>query len=104
MHFFLSALWVRCLIKELHCIVFWTIVCFVYVGQCCDGSCPTCEQQCGKVLACKNHKCSSRCHRGKVIVLRKGAQWLSGKVLDLRPKGGGFKSLQRHCVVSLILA
>ena len=30
-----------------------------------------------------------------------GAQWLSGKVLDLRPRGRGFKPQQRHCVVSL---
>ena len=27
-----------------------------------------------------------------------GAQWLSGRVLDSRPKGRGF---ERHCVVSL---
>ena len=30
-----------------------------------------------------------------------GAQWLSGKVLDLRPKGRGFEPHRRHCVVSL---
>ena len=30
-----------------------------------------------------------------------GAQWLSGRVLDLRPKGRGFKPHRRHCVVSL---
>ena len=30
-----------------------------------------------------------------------GAQWLSGKVLDSRPKGRGFESHRRHCVVSL---
>ena len=30
-----------------------------------------------------------------------GAQWLSGRVLDSRPKGRGFKPHQRHCVVSL---
>ena len=28
-------------------------------------------------------------------------QWLSGRVLDLRPKGLGFESNWRHCVVSL---
>ena len=33
--------------------------------------------------------------------LDKGAQWLSGRVLDSRPKGGGFKPHQRHCVVVL---
>ena len=31
----------------------------------------------------------------------KGAQWLSGKVLDSRLKGRGFEPHRRHCVVSL---
>ena len=30
-----------------------------------------------------------------------GAQWLSGRVLDSRPKGLGFEPHRRHCVVSL---
>ena len=30
-----------------------------------------------------------------------GAQWLSGRVLDLRPRGRGFEPLRRHCVVVL---
>ena len=30
-----------------------------------------------------------------------GAQWLSGRVLDWRPKGRGFETHRRHCVVSL---
>ena len=30
-----------------------------------------------------------------------GAQWLSGRVLDSRPRGRGFESHWRHCVVSL---
>ena len=30
-----------------------------------------------------------------------GAQWLSGRVLDLRPKGRGFKPHRGHCVVVL---
>ena len=30
-----------------------------------------------------------------------GAQWLSGRVFDSRPKGLGFEPHQRHCVVSL---
>ena len=29
------------------------------------------------------------------------AQWLSGTVLDSRPKGRGFEPHRRHCVVSL---
>ena len=30
-----------------------------------------------------------------------GAQWLSGRVIDSRPKGRGFEPHRRHCVVSL---
>ena len=30
-----------------------------------------------------------------------GAQWLSGRVLDSRPKGRGFEPHRRHCGVSL---
>ena len=30
-----------------------------------------------------------------------GAQWLSGRVLNSRPKGRGFEPHRRHCVVSL---
>ena len=35
------------------------------------------------------------------LIQNKGAQWLSGRVLDSRPKGRGFESHRRHCVVSL---
>ena len=31
----------------------------------------------------------------------KGAQWLSGRGLDSRPKGRGFEPHRRHCIVSL---
>ena len=30
-----------------------------------------------------------------------GGQWLSGRVLDLRPRGNGFEPHGHHCVVSL---
>ena len=30
-----------------------------------------------------------------------GAHWLSGRVLDSRPRGRGFEPHRRHCVVSL---
>ena len=30
-----------------------------------------------------------------------GAQWLSGRAFDSRPKGRGFKPHRRHCIVSL---
>ena len=33
--------------------------------------------------------------------INRGAQWLSGRVLDSRPKGRGFEPHRRHCVVSL---
>ena len=35
------------------------------------------------------------------LVSARGAQWLSGRVLDSRQRGHGFKPHQRHCVVSL---
>ena len=31
----------------------------------------------------------------------KGALWLSGRVLDSRPRGRRFKPHQRHCIVGL---
>ena len=33
--------------------------------------------------------------------LLRGAQWLSGRVLDSRSRGHEFKPHRRHCVVSL---
>ena len=30
-----------------------------------------------------------------------GVQWLSGRVLDSRPKGRGFEPHRRHCVLIL---
>ena len=30
-----------------------------------------------------------------------GAQWLSGRVLDSRPRGRGFEPHRHHCIVSL---
>ena len=35
------------------------------------------------------------------VILNEGAQWLSGRVLDSRPKGSGFGPQWRHCVVVL---
>ena len=32
---------------------------------------------------------------------KQGAQWLSGRVLDSRPRGRGFEPHRRHCVVVL---
>ena len=39
--------------------------------------------------------------RWPTITVLLGAQWLSGRVLDSRPKGRGFEPHQRHCVMSL---
>ena len=36
-----------------------------------------------------------------VHILLIGAQWLSGRVLDLRPKSRGFEPHRRHCIVVL---
>ena len=35
------------------------------------------------------------------LLFEVGAQWLSGRALDSRPKGRGFEPHRRHCVVSL---
>ena len=40
-------------------------------------------------------------NRSYMLLVRQGAQWLSGRVLDSRPKGRGFEPHRRHCVVSL---
>ena len=36
-------------------------------------------------------------YHGKIM----GAQWLSGSVLDLRPRGSGFEPHRHHCIVAL---
>ena len=35
------------------------------------------------------------------IKTNQGAQWLSGRVLDWRPRGHGYEPHRRHCVVVL---
>ena len=40
-------------------------------------------------------------HQCRPCTSQEGAQWLSGRVLDLRPKGPGFEPHRRHCVVVL---
>ena len=37
----------------------------------------------------------------KLSIIQKGAQWLSGRVLDSRPRGSGFEPHRCHCVVDL---
>ena len=41
------------------------------------------------------------CNKHQNLMLGQGAQWLSGRVLDSRPKGRGFEPHWRHCVVVL---
>ena len=36
-----------------------------------------------------------------VIPSKQGAQWLSGRKLDSKPRGRGFEPHRRHCVVVL---
>ena len=43
----------------------------------------------------------NECHTDHTALTLLGAQWLSGRVLDSRPKGCGFEPHQRHCVVVL---
>ena len=50
-------------------------------------------------LPWKSRHCRSR--QVYPISVKKGAQWLSGRVLDSRPRGCGFEPQWRHCVVSL---
>ena len=47
----------------------------------------------GKFFACCTHT--------QIIENKLGAQWLSGRVLDSRPRGRGFKPHRCHCVVVL---
>ena len=37
----------------------------------------------------------------EISITNLGEQWLSGRVLDSRPRGRGFEPHWRHCVVSL---
>ena len=43
----------------------------------------------------------SYCQKCVLHIIEMGAQWLSGRVLDSRPKGSGFEPHRRHCVVVL---
>ena len=38
---------------------------------------------------------------GLYTKLSLGAQWVSGRVLDWRPRGSGFEDHRRHCIMSL---
>ena len=50
-----------------------------------------------KLRKLNNLSVECNCH----TIKEQGAQWLSGRVLDSRPKGRGFQPHRRHCVVVL---
>ena len=56
-----------------------------------------------KYVLLKNEMHKSDTIRNTLLInsIHKGAQWLSGRVLDSRPKGRGFEPHRRHCVVVL---
>ena len=57
-----------------------------------------CRQKCVNTLTLFKRTIS----RGQIAPnVIKGAQWLSGGVLDSRPRGCGFELNRRHCAVSL---
>ena len=58
-----------------------------------DAICPAAQVPKSCVLV---QMCTS-----KLYMISMGAQWLSGRVLDSRPKGRGFEPHRRYCVVSL---
>ena len=41
------------------------------------------------------------CFELSLVQIKVGAQWLSGRVLDSRPRGRELKPHRRHCVMSL---
>ena len=50
------------------------------------------------------HEHENRCHFLYVVdcaISLEGAQWLSGRVLDSKPRGRRVEPHRRHCVVSL---
>ena len=57
--------------------------------------CCMCVQESDDVLPTLQY--SSMCKH----LSKEGSQWLSGRVLDSRPKGVGFETHRRHCGVSL---
>ena len=70
-----------------------------------------CKCKCMKKNMCDPYKLtydtSFQVHQTHTLVEKEehdrgqGAQWLSGRVLDSRPKGRGFEPHRRHCVVVL---
>ena len=51
--------------------------------------------------SCLQESIFDDCKQNRYYSSSYGAQWLSGRVLDSRPRGRRFESHRRHCVVSL---
>ena len=73
----------------------------IYVPEVCYNL----SKQCSMILhfilffaQCKSVRLWFPVYKG----LKEGAQWLSGRVLDSRPKGRGFEPHRRHCVAVLV--
>ena len=47
------------------------------------------------------HNCTKWDSHNDLYKIVLGAQWLSGRMLDLRPRGRGFEPHRRHCLVVL---
>ena len=59
------------------------------------------ESEHDHIISLENYCRSNNYCANVLIQLFMGAEWLSGRVLDLRPRGCGFKAHRRHYVVSL---
>ena len=66
------------------------------IKQCLHGHREDC---CGAVVQCLTYDRRSLVQDSPEAL--SGAQWLSSRVLDSRPRSRGFEPHQRHCVVSL---
>ena len=81
-------------------------VCPNILGICNDIEVIRCKSKTDAELSYINHGvgfcylCHIQCSHFITLCLE-GAQWLSGRVLDSRPRGCGFEPHQRHCAVSL---
>ena len=59
-----------------------------------------CKSTCLGVSGIQMVNVFSKADLSKLITIA-GAQWLSARVLDSRPRGWGFEPHRRHCVVVL---
>ena len=86
---------VVCEPDEKQVIIYWYISC----GGVCSATCI----KLATWINSKYHKCSKFWNTFLFLfsIICWGAQWLSGRVLDSRPKGCRFEPHWHHCVVSL---